>query len=191
MEVKQRKETILVKEDETIRADLSLEQLKKMRPAFKEGGTVTAGNASGINDGAAAVVIMSAAKARELGKKPLAVFRGFAAAGVDPSIMGYGPVPAVQKLLAKAGLTKDDIDLFELNEAFAAQAAACVQELGLDPAKGKCERRGHRAGASGGLYGSAALGDADARDGPPQGPLRGHQPVYRRRTGNRDPYRKM
>ncbi|MDR3588430.1 MAG: thiolase family protein [Negativicutes bacterium] len=151
--VKQRKETILVKEDETIREDLTLDQLKKMRPAFKEGGTVTAGNASGINDGAAAVVIMSADKAKELGKKPLAVFRGFAAAGVDPSIMGYGPVPAVQKLLAKAGLKKEDIDLWELNEAFAAQAAACVQELGLDSARvnvnGGAVALGHPVGCTG------------------------------------------
>lgn len=153
VEVKKRKETVLFSEDESIREDINIEQLAKMKPVFKEGGTVTAGNASGINDGAAAVVIMSRTKARELGLKPLVAFRAFAAAGVDPSIMGYGPVPAIQKLLAKAGLKKEAIDLFELNEAFAAQAAACVKELGLDPAKvnvnGGAVALGHPVGCTG------------------------------------------
>ena len=153
VEVKKRKETVLFSEDESIREDISIEQLAKMKPVFKEGGTVTAGNASGINDGAAAVVIMSRTKARELGLKPLVAFRAFASAGVDPSIMGYGPVPAIQKLLAKAGLKKEAIDLFELNEAFAAQAAACVKELGLDPGKvnvnGGAVALGHPVGCTG------------------------------------------
>lgn len=153
VEVKQRKGTILFAEDETIREDLTMEQLAKMKPAFQAGGTVTAGNASGINDGAAAVVIMSRAKARELGIKPLVALRAFAAAGVDPAIMGYGPVPAVCKLLAKAGLKKEDIDLYELNEAFAAQAAACVRELGLDPQRvnvnGGAIALGHPVGCTG------------------------------------------
>lgn len=153
VEVKQRKETTLFTVDETIRGDLTLEQLAKMKPAFQVGGTVTAGNASGINDGAAAVVIMSRDKARELGVKPRVALRAFAAAGVDPSIMGYAPVPAVRKLLAKAGLTKQDIDLFELNEAFAAQAAACVQELALDSQKvnvnGGAIALGHPVGCTG------------------------------------------
>jgi acetyl-CoA C-acetyltransferase len=153
VEVKLRKETVLFDKDETIRADVSVEQLAKMKPAFKPDGTVTAGNASGINDGAAAVIITSREKAEQLGKKPLVVFRGFAAAGVDPSIMGYGPVPTIRKLLAKTGLTTDDIDLYELNEAFAAQSAACVQDLGLDPAKvnvnGGAIALGHAVGCSG------------------------------------------
>ncbi len=153
VEVKQRKGTILFAEDETIREDLTMEQLAKMKPAFQAGGTVTAGNASGINDGAAAVVIMSRGKARELGIKPFVALRAFAAAGVDPSIMGYGPVPAVRKLLAKAGLKKEDIDLYELNEAFAAQAAACVRELGLDPqlvnVNGGAIALGHPVGCTG------------------------------------------
>jgi acetyl-CoA C-acetyltransferase len=153
VEVKRRKGTIVFSEDETIKAELTLEELAGMKPAFKPDGTVTAGNASGINDGAAAVVIMSKDKALELGKKPLVAFRAFAAAGVHPSIMGYAPVPAVQKLLAKAGLKKEEIDLFELNEAFAAQAAACVKELGLDPAKvnvnGGAVALGHPVGCTG------------------------------------------
>ncbi len=153
VEVKQRKGTILFAEDETIRPDLTLDQLAKMKPAFRDGGTVTAGNASGINDGAAAVVIMSRAKAQELGLKPIVALRAFAAAGVDPSIMGYAPVPAVCKLLAKASLRKEDIDLFELNEAFAAQAAACVKDLELDPGRvnvnGGAIALGHPVGCTG------------------------------------------
>lgn len=153
VEVKQRKGTVMVDSDETIRPDITIAALAKMKPAFKEGGTVTAGNASGINDGAAAVVIMSREKAAELGKKPLVVFRAFAGAGVHPSIMGYAPVPTVNKLLSKAGLRKEEIDLYELNEAFAAQALACVQELGLDPKKvnvnGGAIALGHAVGCSG------------------------------------------
>jgi acetyl-CoA C-acetyltransferase len=153
VEIKQRKGTILYQEDETIREDVTLEKLAAMKPAFKEGGTVTAGNSSSINDAAAAVVIMSKEKALELGKKPLVTFRAFAAAGVHPSIMGYAPVPAIQKLLAKAGLKKEDIDLFEINEAFAAQAAACVKDLGLDPKKvnvnGGAIALGHPVGCTG------------------------------------------
>jgi acetyl-CoA C-acetyltransferase len=112
--------------------DTSLEKLAKLPPAFKkEGGTVTAGNASGINDGAAAVVVMAADKARELGLKPLAKIKGYAAGGVDPAYMGLGPIPATRKLLKKLGLTMKDIDLVELNEAFACQAIACMRELGI------------------------------------------------------------
>ena len=153
VEVKQRKGTISFAADETIRPEITVEALSKMKPAFKKDGTVTAGNASGINDGAAAVVIMSREKAAELGKKPIVTFRSFGAAGLHPSIMGYAPVPAVNKLLAKAGLRNDDIDLYELNEAFAAQAAACVQELGLDAKKvnvnGGAIALGHAVGCSG------------------------------------------
>lgn len=152
--VKQRKKVIDFCEDESIRADISLEQLAGLKPAFlPDGGTVTAGNASGITDGAAAVVIMSREKARERGLKPIVAFRAFASAGVHPSIMGYGPVPAVTKLLAKTGLKVSDIDLFELNEAFAAQSVACVRELGIDPGKvnvnGGAIALGHPVGCTG------------------------------------------
>ncbi|MDR3564290.1 MAG: acetyl-CoA C-acetyltransferase [Negativicutes bacterium] len=153
VEIKKRKGTSLFEEDETIKEELSLADLAKMRPAFKADGTVTAGNASGINDGAAAVVIMSREKADALGIRPLVALRAFASTGVDPSIMGYAPVSAVQKLLAKTGLTHKDIDLFELNEAFAAQAAACAQDLGLDPSKvnvnGGAVALGHPVGCTG------------------------------------------
>jgi acetyl-CoA C-acetyltransferase len=112
--------------------ETSLEKMAKLAPAFKkEGGTVTAGNASGINDGAAAVVVMAADKAKELGLKPLARIKGYATGGVDPAYMGLGPIPATRKLLGSLGLTINDIDLIELNEAFAVQAIACMRELGI------------------------------------------------------------
>jgi 3-oxoadipyl-CoA thiolase len=118
--------------DEHPRPDTSLEKLATLRPAFREGGTVTAGNAAGINDGAAALVIASEEKARELGVDPLGAFVGSAVAGVDPRVMGIGPVPAVRKLLDRAGVAVGDIDLVELNEAFAAQSIPVIRELGLD-----------------------------------------------------------
>jgi acetyl-CoA C-acetyltransferase len=113
--------------------DTSLEKMAKLPPAFKkEGGTVTAGNASGINDGAAAVVVMAEDRARELGLKPLARIKGYASGGVDPAYMGLGPIPATRKLLGRLGLTMKDIDIVELNEAFAVQAIACLRELKID-----------------------------------------------------------
>ena len=113
--------------------DTSMEKMAKLPPAFKrEGGSVTAGNSSGINDGAAAVVVMSAEKARELGLKPLAKIKAFASGGVDPAYMGLGPIPATRKIFKKLGLTMKDIDLVELNEAFAVQALACIRELQID-----------------------------------------------------------
>jgi acetyl-CoA C-acetyltransferase len=112
--------------------ETSLEAMAKLRPAFKKDGTVTAGNASGINDGAAALLLMSADKAKELGLKPLAKVRGYAAAGVDPAYMGLGPIPAVRKLLAREKLTTKDFGVIELNEAFASQAIACMRELNCD-----------------------------------------------------------
>jgi acetyl-CoA acetyltransferase family protein len=121
-----------VKRDEHPRPDTSAEKLAALKPAFREGGTVTAGNSSGINDGAAALVIASEEKARELGIEPIGRFVASAVAGVDPRVMGIGPVPAVQKLLARAGVSVDDVDLVELNEAFASQSLAVVRELGLD-----------------------------------------------------------
>jgi acetyl-CoA C-acetyltransferase len=131
------------------------EALGKLRPAFKEGGMVTAGNASGINDGAAALVVMSASKAQELGVTPKMRLVARAEAGVDPSIMGSGPIPAVRKVLEKAQMTLDQIDCIELNEAFASVACACSHELSLDPEKtnpnGGAIALGHPIGATGSM----------------------------------------
>ncbi|HUT84121.1 MAG TPA: acetyl-CoA C-acetyltransferase [Thermodesulfobacteriota bacterium] len=129
------------------------EGLAKLKPAFKNGGTVTAGNASGINDGAAALVVMSKEKAEAMKKKPLATIVSYASAGVDPAYMGTGPIPAVKKALDKAGLSVKDIDYWELNEAFASQAICCIKELSIDPGKvnhnGGAISLGHPVGASG------------------------------------------
>ncbi|MGD1995241.1 MAG: thiolase family protein [Anaerolineae bacterium] len=139
--------------DGNVRLTTSAEKLANLRPAFRAGGTVTAGNASGINDGAAAVILMSEEKAAELGIEPLARWVGSAIAGVNPRTMGYGPVPATRRALQRAGLTIDDMDLIELNEAFAVQALACIKELGLDPAKtnvnGGAIALGHPLGCTG------------------------------------------
>jgi acetyl-CoA C-acetyltransferase len=139
--------------DEHPRPDTSLEKLGALKPAFRAGGTVTAGNAAGINDGAAALVIASEEKARELGIEPLGTFVGSAAAGVDPRVMGIGPVPAVRKLLERTGVAVGEIDLVELNEAFAAQSIPVIRELGLDPEKvnvnGGAIALGHPLGMSG------------------------------------------
>ncbi|HET8606577.1 MAG TPA: thiolase family protein, partial [Gaiellaceae bacterium] len=118
--------------DEHPRPDTTLEKLASLRPAFRQGGTVTAGNASGLNDGAAAVVVASEDRARELGAQPLGSFVASAVAGVDPRVMGIGPAPAVRKLLARTDLEAGDIDLWELNEAFASQSLAVQRELGID-----------------------------------------------------------
>lgn len=132
IEIPQRKgDPVVVDTDERPRRDSSLERLAKLRPAFREGGTVTAGNASGVNDGAAAVLLMSADKAKALGVKPWLRVVSSAAAGVEPRTMGYGPIPAVRKALDRAGLKLKDIGLIELNEAFAVQALAVIRELGL------------------------------------------------------------
>lgn len=148
-----KKGDIVVDTDEFPRAGVTTEALAKLRPAFKKDGTVTAGNASGINDGAAALVIMAADKAKELGLKPLAKIVSYASAGVDPSIMGIGPVPAVKKALERANLKLEDIDLIESNEAFAAQSIAVARELGFDMNKvnvnGGAIALGHPVGASG------------------------------------------
>lgn len=130
--IKTKKGDKVLDTDEHPRRDVSLEALSKLPPAFKENGTVTAGNASGINDGAAFAVIMSEEKAKSLGIKPLAEIISYAVAGVEPELMGYGPVPATQKALKRAGLTLKDIGLIELNEAFAAQYLACEKLLGLN-----------------------------------------------------------
>jgi len=122
-----------VERDEHPRPDSTLEKLASLRPAFREGGTVTAGNSSGVNDGAAALVVASEERAKELGVEPLGRFVASAVAGVDPRIMGIGPIPAVRKVLARAGLEVGDLDLVELNEAFASQSLQVIRELGLDP----------------------------------------------------------
>jgi acetyl-CoA C-acetyltransferase/3-oxo-5,6-didehydrosuberyl-CoA/3-oxoadipyl-CoA thiolase len=144
---------IVVDRDEHPRPDTSAAALAKLKPAFAAGGTVTAGNASGINDGAAALLVVESERARALGLKPYARIVATAVAGVDPSVMGAGPIPAIRKLLERTGLTVADIDRVELNEAFASQAVACITELGLDPAKtnvhGGAIALGHPLGASG------------------------------------------
>lgn len=148
-----RKGEVVVDQDEYIRADTVPEALAKLRPAFAKDGTVTAGNASGINDGAAALVVMSAKEAAKRGLTPLARIASFATAGVDPAVMGSGPIPSSKKALARAGWNAGDLDLIEANEAFAAQACAVNKELGLDPTKvnvnGGAIAIGHPIGASG------------------------------------------
>ena len=139
--------------DEHPRPDTTAEKLASLRPAFREGGTVTAGNSSGLNDGAAALVIASEEKARALGIEPLGAFVASAVAGVDPRVMGIGPIPAVRKLLGRVGITVGDLDLVELNEAFASQSLAVIRELGLDEEKvnvsGGAIALGHPLGMSG------------------------------------------
>jgi len=155
--------------DEHPRPDTSLEKLATLKPAFREGGTITAGNASGINDGAAALVIASEKKARELGVEQLGRFVASAVAGVDPRYMGVGPVPAVQKLLARAGIDAADLDLVELNEAFASQSLQVIRELGLDPERvnvnGGAIALGHPLGMSGARLVVSLLHELRRREG--------------------------
>jgi acetyl-CoA C-acetyltransferase len=160
--IKSKKGETLFDTDEHVRLEATLDDFSKLKPVFaKENGTVTAGNASGINDAAAAVLLMSAETARERGVKPLARLVSYAHAGVDPAYMGIGPVPATQKALERAGLKVSDLDVIEANEAFAAQACAVTQELGLDPAKvnpnGSGISLGHPIGATGALITVKAL----------------------------------
>lgn len=167
-----RKDPIVVDTDEFPRFGTTIEALAKLRPAFKKDGTVTAGNASGINDGAAAFIIMSKEKADELGLTPLATIASYASAGVDPSLMGTGPIPATKKALAKINMTVEDLDLVEANEAFAAQALSVIKDLNLDTDKtnvnGGAIALGHPIGASGArilvslLY---EMGKRDAKNG--------------------------
>jgi 3-oxo-5,6-didehydrosuberyl-CoA/3-oxoadipyl-CoA thiolase len=143
----------VVDRDEHPRPDTTADALAALKPAFRAGGTVTAGNSSGINDGAAALLLVEADRARELGLRPMARIIATAVAGVHPDVMGIGPVPAVRKAMARAGLTSADLDVIELNEAFASQSVACMDELGLDPARvnpnGGAIALGHPLGASG------------------------------------------
>jgi len=158
-----------VDRDEHPRPDTSLEKLAALKPAFREGGTITAGNASGINDGAAALVVASEEKARGLGVEPLGRFVASAVAGVDPRYMGIGPVPAVQKLLARAGIEGADLDLVELNEAFASQSLQVIRELGLDPERvnvnGGAIALGHPLGMSGARLVVSLLHELRRREG--------------------------
>lgn len=153
VEVQQRKETITINKDEFPRAGVTAESLGKLRPAFKKDGTVTAANASGINDGAAAVVLMRESEAEKRGLKPIAYVKSWATRGVDPSVMGTGPIPASKAALEKAGWNVKELDLIESNEAFAAQACCVLQEAGFDPEKtnvnGGAIALGHPIGASG------------------------------------------
>lgn len=155
--------------DEHPRPNTTIEALAKLPPAFLEGGTVTAGNSSGLNDAASALVVMSSSKANELGLKPLAVVRETAVAGVDPNIMGIGPVPAVRKVLAKSGLGLHDFDLIELNEAFAAQVIAVNRELDMDLDKlnvnGGAIAHGHPLGATGAILITKAVYELQRRNG--------------------------
>ena len=158
-----------VSRDEHPRPDTTLEKLAALEPAFRKNGTVTAGNSSGLNDGAAALVIASDEKARELGVEPLGAFVGSAVAGVDPRVMGIGPIPAVRKLLARTGVDVSQIDLVELNEAFASQSLAVVRELGLDHEKvnvnGGAIAIGHPLGMSGARLVVSLLHELRRRDG--------------------------
>ena len=153
VEIKTRKGTVVVDTDEGPRPGTTAEGLAKLRPAFKEGGKVTAGNSSGINDGAAAIIVMSEEKAKELGIKPMATWIAGELAGVEPSIMGIGPVAATRKVLKKTGMQVGDFDLIEANEAFAAQSVAVAHDLGFSPdilnVHGGAIALGHPVGCSG------------------------------------------
>lgn len=153
VEIASKKGTVVFDTDEFIKPGVTIDTLNTLRPAFDKAGTVTAGNASGINDGAAAVVMMSAQKAQELGLPVLARIKAYASAGIDPTIMGMGPVPAVKRCLQKAGWTHEEVDLMEINEAFAAQAIGVNKEMGWDTSKinvnGGAIAIGHPIGASG------------------------------------------
>ncbi|MDE2493272.1 MAG: acetyl-CoA C-acyltransferase family protein [Alphaproteobacteria bacterium] len=162
VEIKSRKGIAQFDADEHVRADVTLQSLAQMKPVFKkDGGTVTAGNASGLNDGAAALVLAEAERAKALGVVPLARLVGYAQAGVDPLFMGIGPIPATRAVLKRTGLSIDDLDVIEANEAFAAQACAVTRELGLDPAKvnpnGSGISLGHPVGATGAIIAVKAI----------------------------------
>jgi len=161
LELKTRKGSVQFSVDEHVRGDVTAEQLAGMKPVFKKDGTVTAGNASGINDGAAGLVLASGDAVRRLGLKPLARLVGYAHAGVEPELMGLGPIPATRKVLEKTGLKVQDLDVIESNEAFAAQACAVAGELGFDPEKvnpnGSGISLGHPVGATGAIIATKAI----------------------------------
>ena len=153
IKTKVKREEVIFDHDETYRKDAKYENFAKLKPIFKEGGTVTAGNASPINDGSCVLLMMSAEKAKALGYKPIARYVAATSTALSPSIMGYAPVSAVEKLEKKTGISRYDVGLYELNEAFAAQAAACVQDLKLDPeivnVNGGAVALGHAVGCTG------------------------------------------
>lgn len=160
---------VIFNKDEHPRPQTTLEALSQLKPAFLPNGTVTAGSSSGLNDAAAALIVMSREKAQELGVKPMAVVREQAIAGVDPNIMGIGPVPAVRKALEKSGLTLNDMDIIEINEAFAAQVIACDRELNMDSSKvnvnGGAIAHGHPLGATGAILTTKAVYELERRGG--------------------------
>jgi acetyl-CoA C-acetyltransferase len=160
---------VIFNKDEHPRPQTTMEALTKLKPAFLPNGTVTAASSSGLNDAAAALIVMSREKAQELGVKPIAVMREQAIAGVDPNIMGIGPVPAVRKVLEKSRLTLDDMDIIEINEAFAAQVIACDRELNMDPSKvnvnGGAIAHGHPLGATGAILITKAVYELERRGG--------------------------
>ncbi|MEH7334447.1 thiolase family protein [Neobacillus drentensis] len=162
-------EPVIFNTDEHPRPQTTIEALEKLQPAFLKGGTVTAGSSSGLNDAASALVIMSREKAEELNLTPLAVIRQYAVAGVDPNIMGIGPVPAVRKVLEKSGLSLEQMDLIEINEAFAAQVLACNRELEMDLAKvnvnGGAIAHGHPLGATGAILATKAVYELHRSEG--------------------------
>jgi acetyl-CoA C-acetyltransferase len=166
--VKVKKETVEFSRDEHIRPDATLESMAKLKPVFKPDGTVTAGNASGMNDAGAAVVLMSAERADELGVTPKARIVAYASCGVDPKIMGIGPVPAVRRVLERSGRTLDEVEIIELNEAFAAQALAVIDDLGLDEAlvnvNGGAIAHGHPIAATGAAITTKILYEMERRD---------------------------
>jgi acetyl-CoA C-acetyltransferase len=169
VEIPSKKGAIIFDTDEHPRFGTTMESLQKLKPAFvKTGGTVTAGNASGMNDGASAILMMSREKADSLGIKPMVSIVAYASAGVDPALMGIGPIPATRLALEKAGLTMADIDLIELNEAFASQALACMRELGMDLEKvnvnGGAIALGHPVSASGGALVTKLVYELKARN---------------------------
>jgi acetyl-CoA C-acetyltransferase len=166
--VRVKRETVPFARDEHIREDASLESMARLKPAFKPDGTVTAGNASGMNDAGAAVVLLHADRAAELGVRPRARILAYASCGVDPSIMGIGPVPAVRKVLARAGRSLDEVGVIELNEAFAAQALAVIDDLGLDSDRvnpnGGAIALGHPIGATGAAITAKLLDEMERGD---------------------------
>lgn len=166
--VQKKKETYIVKQDEPVRADSTLEVLGKLRSSFTEGGVVTAGNSSPMSDGASALILMEAEKARREGYEILGYIGGFTSVGVDPTIMGIGPVYATRKLLEKYSLTMDDFDLIEMNEAFAAQSLACIRELNFDMEKlnvnGGAIALGHPLAATGGILVTKLVHEMRRRD---------------------------
>jgi len=169
IEVPQRRgDPKIVDTDEHPRFGTTIESMAKLKPAFKKEGSVTAGNASGLNDGAAVLIVMSREKADELGLKPLAAIKSYASAGVDPKIMGCGPIPATQKALQKAGMTVDDLDLIEANEAFAAQALSVITDLKFNTdivnVNGGAIALGHPVGASGARILVTLLHEMEKRD---------------------------